>query len=85
MSTTISPELAGCQRAAVYFDRTQARTTRTPGRWMTTIITAGGTGVTRTVHPTEAQARAYIGLEGGSESPYYVPEGRAGSEVARGE
>ena len=69
------------ERAAVFFDWHAHKGTDFQGRW-TTVIKAGQT-VIRHEHRTEAEARAYVGLQGGSDSPSHRPPlGQTGSVVA---
>jgi len=79
-----SPLLASADRAACYFDRKRKAGERTGGgRWVS--FFRCGSNIYTTEWPTEAEARAHIGLKGGSQDPAYRPSyGETGYEVSKG-
>jgi len=59
-----NPKMEQADRACVYYDRRV-------NRWSTLILK--GEISTTERWPTEAEARAHLGLEGGSHDPQYIP------------
>jgi hypothetical protein len=76
-----SPMLPRADRATAYFDRKRRPNDRRgPGAWVA-LVRSGDT-IVITEFETEAQARSYIGLEGGSQDPAYrPPAGSTGHET----
>jgi hypothetical protein len=67
-----SPLLDRAQRATCYFDRKRnPNDRRGGGRWVSLIRVDDNVHITE--HETQAQARAHIGLRGGSRDPAYRP------------
>ena len=66
-------DLPGVEYAAVYYEPGAKKGTNTPGRWVTVIRWTSKTGrhVNVDNHETEAAARAFVGLTGGSKDPEF--------------
>lgn len=60
--------------ASVWFDHSSGSSTRSPGQWTTTVVYNGGEAIAHDRWRTQHDARAYVGLSGGSKDPEFKPE-----------